>query len=320
MIRIGLIGCGEHAEIGHAVSLARYRNVYPDEIVLAAACDLREDRAQLFCTKYGFQQKYTSAEEMLANESLQACIAVVPVDQISRLGTKLLESGIPCVVEKPLGATLEEIQVLTDAARRTLTPNMVSVNRRFMPFLNKALEWTKQHGGLRYIRATMTRVARTESDFLTTTAVHCVDALRHIAGNVESSEIHPLNGAGGARWFSIDLRFESGVIGRVDVIPTGGVVEETYELFGNGLQAVVTAPFGTERGIWCFEKNAVVVHQSDEGVHEDVLSGFYDETVELVNALKQRRPMYPSIEDVAPSVELCHALSETMRGTPAMGK
>jgi myo-inositol 2-dehydrogenase / D-chiro-inositol 1-dehydrogenase len=313
MIRIGLIGCGEHAEVGHAISLARYQAAHPHELELAAACDIRGDRAQLFRNKYGFQQSYISAEEMLGKESLQACIAVVPVDQIARFGTKLLESGIPCVIEKPLGATINEIQALRETARRTGTSNMVSVNRRFMPFLNQALAWVNQHGALRYVRATMARVARTESDFLTTTAVHAVDALRYFAGDVESSKIQLLNGSPNASWFAIDLRFKGGVEGRVDVLPTAGVLEETYELFGEGFRAIVTAPFGPKRGLWCYEGNSLASHQSEEGIAEDVLAGFYDETTELVNALREHRRLRPSIADVAPSMELCHALDEKVR-------
>jgi predicted dehydrogenase len=320
MIRIGLIGCGEHAELGHAVPLSRYQTAHPDEVVLAAVCDLRKDRAQLFCTKYGFERPYTSAEEMLAKESLQACIAVVPVDQISRVATMLLESSIPCVIEKPLGATPAEIQALGETAGRTGTRNMVSVNRRFMPFLNKGLEWVRDRGGLRYVRASMARVARTESDFLTTTAVHSVDALRYIGGDVESSGIHSLQGSSDTYWYAIDLQFESGAIGRVDVMPTAGVVEETYELYGDGFRVVVTAPFGPKRGLWCYEGNALVSHESEDEVPEDVLAGFYDETTELVNAIEQGRAMSPSIADVAPSMELCHTLAQRVRQTASFGK
>jgi predicted dehydrogenase len=135
---------------------------------LAAACDLKAERAQSFCRKYGFMNAYRDVDEMLARQKLDGCIAVVPVERISQLGIKLLGLGIPCVVEKPLGASLTEVKALLDAARATRTPNMVSVNRRFMPFLNRAIEWTRTVGPLRYVRCTLTRHARNEPDFLWT--------------------------------------------------------------------------------------------------------------------------------------------------------
>ncbi len=101
-----------------------------------------------------------------------------------RLAASLLRFGMPCVVEKPLGTSLDELALLLDTAKATGTRNMVSVNRRFMPYLNRALEWTRTAGQLRYVRCTMTRQARSEPEFLWATAIHAVDALRYIAGEV----------------------------------------------------------------------------------------------------------------------------------------
>jgi hypothetical protein len=78
--------------------------------------------------------------QMLARHQLDACIAVVPLEKIPQVGIQLLERRMPCSVEKPLGASLADVHGLYDSARATGTPNMVSVNRRFMPFLNRALD------------------------------------------------------------------------------------------------------------------------------------------------------------------------------------
>ena len=78
MIRVGLIGCGDHAETGHAIPLARYLEAHPGQIELTAACDLRLPRAEYFCRKYGFKGSYQSAKEMLDQVKLDGCIAVVP--------------------------------------------------------------------------------------------------------------------------------------------------------------------------------------------------------------------------------------------------
>ncbi len=249
---------------------------------------------------------------MLARHKLDGCIAVVPVERISATGVKLLRLGIPCVVEKPLGTSLEEVKALLDAARETRTPNMVSVNRRFMPFLNRAIEWAGSAGPLRYVRCTLTRHARSEPGFLWTTAVHAVDAVRHIAGDVAEANIRTLKRTGGsAEWFAIDLRFETGVGGRIDVLPTAGVLEETYEMMGEGFRAIVTCPFGPQRGWRGFREDRVVLEGNAESMPEDVLNGCYDEAVEFIRALAHRERPRPSIEDVFPSVELCLAMART---------
>lgn len=312
MIRLGLIGCGEHSEIGHAVPLARYKAEHPKDVELAAVCDVKRDRAELFCHEYGFQKTYSDIDEMLARRDLDVCIAVLPVEKISEIGIKLLGLGIPCVLEKPLGASLSEVITVRDAARATGTSNMVSVNRRFMPFLNRGIEWCHSSGNLRYVRATMTRHSRTEPEFLWTTAVHAVDALRHIAGEIEKAEIQLLRmEPSSTQWFGIDVLFENGVVGRVDILPSVGVLEETYELFGDDFRATITSPFGRERGLRCYEGNRVVMQLVDEGISEDVLQGFYDETSALIHALIHKAPLAPSVEDVFPSIELCFNLGKS---------
>jgi myo-inositol 2-dehydrogenase / D-chiro-inositol 1-dehydrogenase len=311
MIRLGLIGCGEHSEIGHAVPLARYKAEHPQDVDLAAVCDVKRDRAELFCRKYGFQNIYSDIDEMLAPRDLDVCIAVLPVEKISEIGIKLLGLGIPCALEKPLGASLSEVIKVRDAARTTGTSNMVSVNRRFMPLLNRGIEWCRESGNLRYVRATMTRHSRTEPEFLWTTAVHAVDVLRHIAGEIEKAEIRSLRTAPSSpQWFGIDVLFEKGVVGRVDILPSVGVLEETYELFGDDFRAAITAPFGRERGLRCYEGNRVVMQLVDEGIPEDVLHGFYDESSALIHALTHKTPLGPSVEDVFPSIELCFNLGK----------
>jgi len=313
MIRLGLIGCGEHSESGHAIPLARYRAAHPGQIELAAACDLRLERARDFCGKYGFSAAYNDLDEMLVREKLDGCIAVVPVQRISELGIKLLRAEIPCVVEKPLGNSIAEASALRDTASATRTPNMVSVNRRFMPFLNRAVGWTRSQGPLRYVRCTLARHARREPDFLWATAVHAVDTLRFIAGQVATFEVHSLAGLEQQTpWYVIDLRFENGSLGRIDVLPTAGMAEETYDIFGDGFHASVTCPFGARLGWRCCKDSQFISEEIATDTPEDVLNGCYNEAAEFIRALQCKDRLSPSIEDVFPSVELCWKMAKNV--------
>jgi predicted dehydrogenase len=77
---------------------------------LTPACDLHQEREELFRRKYGFARSYQQADEMLARGHLDVCVAVTPVERIAEIGIKLLAANMPCVVEKPLGATITEIK------------------------------------------------------------------------------------------------------------------------------------------------------------------------------------------------------------------
>jgi predicted dehydrogenase len=315
-IRLGLIGCGEHAEIGHAIPLARYASAHPGAIALAAACDLRAQRAEMFRNKYGFAHSYQDADEMLAKEHLDACIAVTPIERISEIGIKLLRAKMPCVVEKPLGATLSEAQSLLEVANATNTTNMVSVNRRFMPLLLRGMEWINTVGRVQYVRCTMLRHARTEPEFLRQTAIHALDTIRFIAGNVSAFEICALTPAL-PHWYAIDLQCESGIQARLDVLPTAGVLEETYEFFGEGFRSVITCPFGPQRSLRCYQENRLVLEEiPGSEMPEDIINGFYGEVVALVQFLANKQPPKPSIKDVFPSVELCFQMADRMEKNP----
>ena len=312
MIRVGLIGCGAHAESGHAIPLARYKAAHPDKILLAAVCDLQIERAREFNRKYGFLAAYRDVDEMLRQENLDGCITVVPPENISELGIKLLSLGIPCVVEKPLGASLAEAQALRDSAAATKTSNMVSVNRRFMPVLNRAIEWTSHAGRLRYVHCTFARHARQEPEFLWATAVHAIDTLRHIAGQIVAFDLRALKARSGATaWYAVDLQFENGISGRVDVLPTAGMVEETYDLFGDGFRTSVTCPFGPKLGWRSFRDGRLVEAENVPAeTPEDIVNGCYDEAAAFLEALSGGTPK-PSIAEVFPSIELCFAVART---------
>jgi hypothetical protein len=92
-----------------------------------------------------------------------------------------------------------------------------------------------------------------------------------------------------------------------------GMLEETYELIGEGLRASVTCPFGPEPGLRCFRENRLVlVEAASASIPEDVLNGCYDEASEFIRALTVNRAVRPSIEEVFPSVELCLTMAKIL--------
>ena len=312
MIRIALVGCGEHSRSSHAAPLARFAATHPDEVTLVAACDLSRERAVEFCRSFGFARAYEDLDGMLELEKPDACVAIMPMEKIAEVGINLLQRRIPCVIEKPLGTSLPQIEQLARVARETQTPHMVSVNRRFMPYLNQARSWMQQHGPLRYVRASQVRHQRCEPDFIWSTAIHVIDALRYLAGEVEKFDVTvPPAGTGGATWYVISLRFENGTTGQAEIFPTAGMVEESYELFGEGCRARVTAGSGTQRALECWEggERTVVSHATEEEA-EDLRNGAYQEVEEFVRALRSGSRPRPCIKDILPSARISFEIAD----------
>ena len=316
MIRLALLGCGEHSRSSHAAPLARYATQNPGEIELVATCDLNLDRARDFCREFGFARAYSDVETMLTSERVDGCVSVMPMEHIVELAVILLERKIPCVIEKPLGISPQESERLADVTRRTGTPHMVSVNRRFMPYLNQAKAWAKNIGPLQYVRAVQIRHARDEPDFIWSTAIHVLDALRHLAGEVVDfrTEVHRQAGLS-TIWYVVSLLFESGTKGRIEVLPTAGMVEESYELFGEGFRARVVAGSGPQRSLQCWRDGQIELEQqSSNSEPEDLRNGAYDEVVEFVQALKTGKRPWPCVEDILPSARICFAIAESVAG------
>ena len=318
MIRIALAGCGEHSRTSHAAPLARYAALHPEEVELVAACDLNAAKANEFCQSFGFLRDYDNLDQMLQVEKPDACVCVMPMEKIVEVGIKLLEQQIPCVIEKPLGTSITEIERLAQVARETQTPHMVSVNRRFMPYLNQARSWMHERGPLRYVRATQVRHQRSESDFIWSTAIHVLDALRHIAGEVDEFEVTVPSG--NTTWYLIALKFKNGATGHVEILPTAGMVEESYELFAEGTRARVTAGSGTQRSLECWEDGELVIeaHAADEEP-EDLRNGSYQEVEVFVRALRTGKHPQPSIEDIVPSARIGFAIAELVASRAATG-
>lgn len=316
MIRLALLGCGEHSRSSHAAPLARYAAQNPGNIELVAACDLNLDRAREFCQAFGFARAYSDVKTMLESEQVDGCVSVMPMERIVETAVMLLERKIPCVIEKPLGVSPEESERLGRVTRETGTRHMVSVNRRFMSYLNQAKDWAKGIGPLKYVRATQVRHARSEPDFIWSTAIHVLDALRHVAGEVKDFQTEVYRGELSTVWYGITLRFENGTRGRIEVLPTAGMVEESYDLFGEGFRARVVAGSGVQRSMRCWRDGQVNLEEySSENEPEDLRNGAYQEVVEFVRALKTGEPAWPTVEDILPSARICFAIAESMSDT-----
>ncbi|MDR0270711.1 Gfo/Idh/MocA family oxidoreductase [Paenibacillus sp.] len=112
MIRIGVVGAGiiaaEHMKHIHQNGHAE----------LVAVCDVAPGAAESAVRQYG-GTAYTSYDEMLKQEKLDALFICVPPFAHGEMEEKAAERGIHLLVEKPLGLNMEEVhrkaEVLTQS-------------------------------------------------------------------------------------------------------------------------------------------------------------------------------------------------------------
>ena len=301
MLKVTLLGAGGHSQHVHGPSLARYVEEHPGEVELAAVCDLREERAQLFREKFGFARDYRDLDEMLDTEKPDACWVVTPIDLTRPLAGRVMERGLPTFFEKPPGNSSQEAKELADISARMGTPNMVAFNRRWAPCTRKALEWMPDHGPFEYLYARMLRSHRMDERFAFGTGIHLLDCVRALAhgpmGAVKAADTTRVQAESGALNFHVDLTFESGARGRCDILPTCGTTEETYTLFGRTCTIVAALPWMaypdslTDGGAELWVDGKRVDSETWPSQPTFASSGFYGEAVEFLSALREgRRP------------------------------
>jgi predicted dehydrogenase len=315
MPKIVLLGAGSQSESVHGPSLAQYVQEHPGEIELAAVCDLREERARLFCGTFGFARSYTDLDQMLDTERPDACWVVSPIDLTRELAGRVMQRGIPTFFEKPPGRNVKEARELAEIAERAGTPNMVAFNRRWAPCTRKALAWAKDNGPFEYIYARMLRTRRAEQGFAIGTGIHLLDCVRALAestmGGIRAARTTRTEPRAGVFNFHTDLDLGSGAHGRCDILPTCGVMEESYTLFGRDRSILSSLPWVSVDGKAELSIGGDIVDsESWPARPSHMTSGFYGETVEFISALREGRRPSPSPQESVDSVALAEAVQE----------
>ena len=99
-LRVGVIGCGR-ISVMHFVSIKSI----PD-VELVACCDIKKDKADAAALEYG-AKAYTSYEEMLDNEQLDAVHICLPHYLHCKVAVAAFERGVHVLTEKPMDIDYE---------------------------------------------------------------------------------------------------------------------------------------------------------------------------------------------------------------------
>ncbi|MBN1934109.1 MAG: Gfo/Idh/MocA family oxidoreductase [Anaerolineae bacterium] len=313
MFKLVVLGAGDHSQHNHLPALKRYVAEHPGEIELAALCDLRRHHAEAVAVQYGFARVYTGPDEMLRAEQPDGCIAITPIPATAQVASTIIRAGVPLLMEKPPGATIEEARALVELVEKTGTPTMVSMNRRFDPALRAGLDW-KGDRPITYLRGSIVRHNRREPEFILGTAIHSLDAMRamahhSLAGDVLrfEAESHVVDGT---RWYVVRLYFAGGALGVLEVLPAAGSVAESYEAFGAHWRIAVQVGEQDRGRARCWQDGQLALSiDPAQGQPPFVRNGTYAETAAFVEAIRDGKPPHPTPAQTLQSVELCHQIA-----------
>lgn len=316
MIKLAFIGAGDHAERCHAPALSAYMEANPGVVSAAAVCDISSERGSIFKEKFGFRNSYTDLEKMINTEEFDACLCLVPAKALVESIGRLIHLNIPVLIEKPLGAYIGESRELLDLLKVRNTVHMVSANRRFVPLLNQAIAWCREKGGVAFTKCLFARPNRIEPEFIWSTGVHAVDAMRHIAGDVVDFQVEKINGSKLTnRWGHIIFQFSNGCSGSLDIMPTCGQNVEIYEIYGHEFRATVEMNnYFQDMRLQCWHEGdlALEVTADDSNSLFCVRDGSHAELTEFIDSIRNHRPPEPVIRDFIQSSEICHEIDKEL--------
>ena len=315
-MKICLIGCGAHSRWVHGPALKKYAQEHPDTH-LAACCDLRQDLAQAFAQDFGFADDESDWQRMLDHEQPDAVSVVLPPKLIAQISPAIMQRGIPVMVEKPPGLTLQELDTLNAVANRTGTPHMVAFNRRFTPLVAEAQRILREDlppSDVMQINYDMIRNQRGAEDF-SITAVHSLDTVGFLARSpfVQAEFDHRFSDITGAMEASFMLaKCECGTSVHCHFQPTTGVLLERFAIYGKDRTLTVNLPmwggYDTPGSLHYWVKGELALRlDGDElpgGIELFEQTGFYQETAYFLDALRSGSELSPSFEEVRPAVYL----------------
>jgi len=299
MIRIGVLGAGNHSTGMHGPALQAYVAEHPGEAELAAVCDLDAAKAQAYADKFGFGKTYRDVDRMLDEERLDGLVAVTPIVLTEQIAGALLPRGIPLVIEKPPGADSQATRRLLAIAEQTGAPHTVSLNRRFNPAIARAREWMAQAAPDRppqVVLGRMLRHNRTEENFVTGTAIHLIDAIISILGTPTEVCSDNLPTAAPAAFLTqARIAFASGGRAQCIISPVVGTLEETYEIHGQDYTIQADALNCTLR-IWD-RKEEVVSWSAPPDADDAYRSGTVGEMAAFIGAIAAGGGFNPDLRD-----------------------
>ena len=318
-LRAVQIGAGRFARDYHAPTLYRLAKVTSPAVSLEAICDLDPDRAELFCRSFGYARTYTDFRLMI--DEVQPDLIYVMVHPAATAGVleAVLPLGIPTFTEKPPGVTIAEAERLADLAAERGTLNYVAFNRRRMPGLERLKLWVETNRPVSYVRAEMLRNRRLEADFAVGTAIHPLDFLRYLCGDVARvSTVTLPHPQVGARDYLVRLEFEGGTVADLCVFVDCGLRRERYLAQTSNATMEVTVGAGYSSafcvaGAHEFRDDQLVL-ETAPGDDPLVAGGFLGEHESFLDAVSRGRLPDCCLQDACHSLRLAVAVQESHSG------
>lgn len=219
-IRLALIGSGKAAK-AHLHALE-----YIKGVEIACVVNRGNSNPNELMRAYSIPRWHRSVDDAMSAGNFDAAIVAVTCQSTFEVATRVLQAGVPCLIEKPLGCNSDQAGKLSELAPDGSPVAVVGYNRRFYDCVMSARELVDELGALRAIhieapepiekRLQEKRVSpEAAKSWLILNTSHAIDLFTLFGG--EHDEVHPLGVTEDARQIKKDyiatIRFRGGIVG-----------------------------------------------------------------------------------------------------------
>jgi predicted dehydrogenase len=217
-VRVCVIGNGNFAGSVHYPSLLSFNEV---EIVGVVA--FNKERLINTAQRFGIPENcifpvssVTGYQSVLLQLKPDAVYAIGAPEQMFDVWVWCLENRFNLYIEKPMGLTLHQAEILAGLAEANHCITQVSLQRRNMPLLHKMKEECNKKGAITHALVEFNKCEmipmKSARDRMHDDFIHCIDTARWLMeGEVIRTESYCRRiGVGDINWISTHLYFDNG--------------------------------------------------------------------------------------------------------------
>ena len=215
-VRVAMVGAGGMANGAHYPSLASF----PD-VEFAGICDIDAGRLTTTADKYKIEKRYTDYQQMIKETAPDGVYVIGQPEIMVGLWFWCLEQGLNLYIEKPMGLTWHQAQMMADLAEKKGVITQVSHQRRTSPLLRKMREECLKKGPIFYATCEFYKCSISPMfyprDHMMDDCTHSIDTVRWMCGgDVTKVESHCRRlGTPDINFIDATLHFDNGATGYV---------------------------------------------------------------------------------------------------------
>lgn len=306
-INIALIGAGSMANSVHYPSLAEC----PD-VQMVGLCDIIPERLEKTAARFRIPRMFTNYREMIEKTVPDAVYVLMPSYHHFDILVHCLSLGLHIFIEKPPAVTTHQIRNLAILAEKHNCKTMVGFNRRFIPLMVEARKRVEEKGPIIQCMATFYKnqpaalYYNGAIDVLTCDAIHAVDVLRWMGGEVTqlASDINSFH-SDRENSFNALLRFEGGASGILMTNWAVGNRVHIFEMHALGISAFINPdPEGKAVILETDQQTEISTVEAAGTTARHHTYGFFGETRHFIDCIKTDRQPDTCFADAVKTMEL----------------